>query len=60
MTENILQEFESYIDEWTLIPGGGGAFEVEINDDLVYSKLRTGRHAEAGEIRKAFKKAIRG
>lgn len=26
-----------------LIPSGGGAFEIKLNGDLVYSKLKTGK-----------------
>jgi len=26
----------------TLIPGGGGCFELSLNGDLIYSKLKTG------------------
>jgi selenoprotein W-related protein len=34
----------------TLIPGSGGAFEVTVDDKLVFSKLQTGRFPEPGEI----------
>jgi len=26
-----------------LIPSGGGAFELKVNGDLIYSKLKTGK-----------------
>ncbi len=44
-----MQKFESQIEALTLIPSDGGRFEIEVNGDLVYSKLQTGRHIEAGE-----------
>jgi selenoprotein W-related protein len=34
----------------TLIPSRGGAFEVVVDGDLVYSKKATGRHAEYDEV----------
>jgi selenoprotein W-related protein len=34
----------------TLIPSEGGRYEVTVNNILVYSKLKTGRHANPGEI----------
>ncbi len=43
---------------WTLIPSGGGAFEVIINGDLVYSKKDNGRHAEPGEVLGLIQKAL--
>jgi selenoprotein W-related protein len=33
-----------------LVESSGGVFEVTVDDRLVYSKKRTGRHAAAGEI----------
>ncbi|MCU0491298.1 MAG: Rdx family protein [Chloroflexaceae bacterium] len=32
------------IEELTLIPSGGGCFEVTIDGELVYSKNATGKH----------------
>ena len=46
----ILKQYERKIDSIYLIPAGGGKFEVKVNEDLVYSKLETGRHAEPGEL----------
>ena len=42
--------YEPELENITLIPSDGGKFEVEINGNLVYSKLQTKRHAEPGEI----------
>jgi selenoprotein W-related protein len=55
-----LQEFQASVEEWTLIPGDGGRFEVTINGRLAYSKLATGRHAEIDEIRRMLKDALPG
>lgn len=33
-----------------LVESSGGAFEVSVDGDLVYSKLSTGRHAKPGEV----------
>jgi len=37
-----LTEYKQKIDELRLIPAGGGCFEVSIDGDLIYSKLKTG------------------
>jgi selenoprotein W-related protein len=50
VADEVLQAFEPEIEQLALIPSGGGAFEVEVNGELVYSKLRTGRHVETGEV----------
>jgi selenoprotein W-related protein len=33
-----------------LIQSSGGVFEVEVDGQLVFSKKKTGRHAQPGEI----------
>jgi selenoprotein W-related protein len=38
------------IESITAIPSSGGRFEIIVNDELVYSKKATGRHAEPGEV----------
>lgn len=50
MVEAILERFEHYIDDITLIPSRGGVFEVVAGDELVFSKKELGRHAEYEEV----------
>ena len=56
LTQQLLSTFKQGIAELTLIPSDGGRFEIEIDGDLVYSKLATGSFPDAsvieGEIRK--------
>ena len=49
MAEQLFEEFGQAF-EILLIPSKGGVFEVTVDDDLVYSKLATGRHAEYAEV----------
>lgn len=49
MEAQIRQEFPDA--EVELIRSGGGAFEVERDGELIYSKKRTGRHATWEEVR---------
>ena len=55
----LLNEFEPEIESITLVPSDGGQYEVTINDKLVYSKLKTGRHAEQGEVAGLVRKYLR-
>jgi selenoprotein W-related protein len=48
--DELLKEYEHVIEAVSLVPSDGGKFEVSVNGRLVYSKLETKRHAEAGEI----------
>lgn len=50
MAEMVLADFEHQIPELTLIPGGGGVFEITVGDRLVYSKKATGQHPTYEEI----------
>jgi len=58
MTEQLLKDFEPYITELTLLPSDGGRFEVTVNDQLVYSKKATGRHAEYSEVADSVRKHL--
>jgi selenoprotein W-related protein len=42
LAAKLLTEFKQKIKNFTLVPAGGGAFEVKVNGELVYSKLKTG------------------
>ena len=53
------KEYGDIISEIVLIESDGGAFEIRIDDNLIYSKLETGRHAEPPEILKLFKAYIK-
>ena len=55
VTTDLLKEFERYVSSWELIPGDGGAFEVTVDGEVVYSKLETGRHTDSGELRPLIK-----
>ena len=60
MTDEILseREIEYFVKSWQLIPGTGGAFEVKVNGELVFSKKQLKRHAEPGEVRSAIMKVL--
>ena len=43
MASRILTEFKQKVSTLTLVPSGGGCFELSANGDLLYSKLKTGQ-----------------
>jgi selenoprotein W-related protein len=53
-----LKLYEPEIETVTLIPSDGGKFEIEVNGDLLYSKLKTKRHAESGEVAQLIKESL--
>jgi len=62
VADEILTSFDRQIESLTLIPSDGGRFEVEVDGELIFSKLALKRHAEAGEIplllRQYFKERV--
>jgi len=46
----LTKQFEGDIQSIRLIPSEGGRFEVTVDGRLIYSKLETRRHANAGEV----------
>ena len=58
--DELLKGYEHVIESVALIPSDGGRFEVSVNGQLVYSKLQTKRHAEAGEIVNLIHKMVEG
>ncbi len=51
----LLKNHESQIETMTLIPSDGGRFEIEVNGDLLFSKLKSNRHTDSGEILNLFR-----
>ncbi len=58
LADELLKELEFNIQTLVLVPSDGGKFEVKVNDQLVYSKLETHRHAEPGEVLGLVRKVI--
>ena len=58
MTDELLGEFAENVSGWTLLPSGGGAFEMSINGDLAFSRLKEGRYPEMSELRDLIKAAL--
>lgn len=55
----MLEEFEQDLDEVVLTPSRGGVFEVVLGDELIFSKKKTGRHADHDEILKEVRTRLR-
>ena len=58
MTDRLLREFKQDIEGVTLIPSGGGKFEITIDGKLAFSKLKEGRFPEYEEIRPEVAKRV--
>lgn len=54
MATEILNKYGNNIKSLTLIPSGGGVFEVIKNDKLIFSKTKSGRFPELNELFEAL------
>jgi selenoprotein W-related protein len=59
LTDKLLTAYKQKISDFKLIPGGGGCFEISINGDLIYSKLKTGKFPDEQAILEAVGKRLK-
>jgi selenoprotein W-related protein len=45
-----LSKFKQRIEDLKLIPSGGGCFELSVNGELIYSKLKTGKFPDEQSV----------
>ena len=57
---DLLTNYQHVIERLTLTTGSNGVFDVTVDGDLIYSKDRTGRHDEPGEVLGLFEKIAGG
>lgn len=53
--QDLLFAYQHVIDELTLVTGSKGVFDVRVDGELIYSKDKTKRHANAGEVLELFR-----
>jgi selenoprotein W-related protein len=50
LAARVLTTFKQKVKGITLVPAGGGWFELKANGELVYSKLATGKFPDEQEV----------
>lgn len=50
MTTKLLETYKQQIKSLTLVPSGGGCFELTLDSELMYSKLDTGEFPDEGQM----------
>ena len=50
MATKVLTRYKQKLQGLELVPSGGGCFELTIDGELVYSKLKTGQFPDEDEI----------
>jgi len=56
LTSLLLTELKNKVKEFTLVPGTGGCFEIAVNGELIYSKLKTGEFPNEKWVLDALRK----
>ncbi|MCK5780139.1 MAG: Rdx family protein [Psychrilyobacter sp.] len=57
--DEIVSKFRFNVKSFMLIPSSGGAFELKINDALIYSKLAQGMFPEEDKLWEVMEAEIR-
>jgi selenoprotein W-related protein len=60
LTGKLLSAYKQQIKELRLIPSGGGCFEIALDGDLIYSKLKTGKFPDEKWAVEAVGKRLKG
>ena len=56
--QELLTSFATELGEVALVPGGGGIFEVRVNDELIWSRKEQGRFPELTELKQRVRDRI--
>jgi selenoprotein W-related protein len=51
---DLLSNYQHVMTDLLLVTGDNGVFDVTVDGVLIYSKARTGRHADGGEVLALF------
>lgn len=58
MTSKLLGTFHQGIKSLTLVPSGGGVFEVEVNGKLLHSKKAVGKFPDEATLLSEIQKLV--
>jgi selenoprotein W-related protein len=58
MAQELLTTFDTELGEVALVPGTGGAFEVHVDGELVWSRKEAGRFPESKELKQRVRDCI--
>ena len=58
MAALLKDKYADKLEDVNLVPSSGGAFEVSLDGNLIYSKLKTGRFPEEKEVTGPIDKAL--
>ena len=50
LATKMLDQYKSKLEEVALVPSSGGAFEIKVGDELIFSKLATDRFPSEGSV----------
>jgi selenoprotein W-related protein len=59
LTSQLLNTYKQSIADMKLIPSGGGCFELSVNGELLYSKLKTGTFPDEKAMVEAVGKRVK-
>ncbi|MGB5064786.1 MAG: SelT/SelW/SelH family protein [Candidatus Competibacter sp.] len=58
LAQELLTTFDQELGEVALRPGTGGVFEIQVGDELIWSRKQEGRFPEAKEVKQRVRDRI--
>jgi selenoprotein W-related protein len=55
----LLLEFTTDIQALTLVPSGGGVFDVRVGDELIFSKFKAGHFPKPDEVKALMRERLK-
>ncbi|AWM39891.1 SelT/SelW/SelH family protein [Gemmata obscuriglobus] len=59
MAATLLTSLKQKVKGLTLVPAGGGCFEVTVNGELIYSKLQTGTFPDEQSVLESVRERLK-
>jgi selenoprotein W-related protein len=59
LTAKLLDDLKQKISSYRLVPAGGGCFELTVDGELLYSKLKTGEFPDESQMVAAVRKRMK-
>jgi len=58
MAQELLTTFENVLGEVTLVPGGEGVFEVQVDSETIWSRKQRGRFPDIKELKQLVRDRV--
>jgi len=58
VTNDLLSNYQHLLTDLTIVTGGSGIFDVEVDGTMIFSKHKAGRFPKPGEVLEQFEQLL--